>query len=591
VLAFVTNWKLTLITGCIAPATIFVTCIASYVEALVEIKILDCNAQAGSFAEGILASARTVQAFDLRSRLVKDFDDYLQESAKLGHKRNSILGCLFSAEYFILFARIRLCFWQAISRLARGEVKEPGDIFTRMFPRKFILPVYLFTFSRILMSVIVAASSLTAITPYLIHFTRAATAAAELFKLMDRPSLIDPLDKSGQCPEAVTGDIEFEEVSFSYPTRPSTKVLDNYSLKIPAGKTTALVGASGSGKSTIIGLLELWYNPTSGIIKLDGIPIERLKLQWLRKQVRLVQQEPVLFSGSIYDNIVNGPAGTQWEHDDREAKLSRVQEAAKIAFAHDFIMNLLESYDTVIGERGGLLSGGQKQRVALARSIISQPRVLLLDGATSALDPHAEQAVQQALDQVSKERTTIIIAHKLSTIRDADNIVVMQNGRIIEQGTYDSLLALDSAFARLVKAQDLSTVEESSGTSTTSGTTEKPELKPLGLLKTLTPYSNTPRGRMDRQAEKDNYDNWKHIGLFSTILRLIRSTPELRRYYYALFPACFVAGKSADSSGRLCSGLDTNKFSSSCCISWSGNSYVSIHRNFPIYWPPDGKER
>lgn len=325
--------------------------------------------------------------------------------------------------------------------------------------------------------------------------------------MLDRKSLIDPLDESGLCPDVVTGDVEFEEVTFSYPTRPNTTVLDRYSLKIPAGKTTALVGASGSGKSTIVGLLERWYNPNSGIIKLDGVPIGKLNVQWLRKQIRLVQQEPVLFSGSVYDNIANGLAGTPWEHEDRKSKLSRVQEAAKIAFAHDFITNLPQGYDTVIGERGGLLSGGQKQRVAIARSVISQPRVLLLDEATSALDPNAEQLVQQALENFSKGRTTITIAHKLSTIRDADNIVVMQKGLIIEQGSYDSLLSLDGAFARLVKAQDLSTAEESSGTSIASDDAEEPETKPLALTKTLTPYSTTTRGRMDRQADKESYDN------------------------------------------------------------------------------------
>lgn len=402
------------------------------------------------------------------------------------------------------------------------------------------------------MSIIIAASSLTATTPYLIDFTRAATAASEMFKLIDRKSLIDPLDQSGEIPAAVTGEIEFENVSFCYPMRPKTMVLDDYSLRFPAGKTTALVGASGSGKSTIVGLLERWYNPASGSIKLDGTPIGKLNLKWLRQQVRLVQQEPVLFRGSVYDNIVSGLSGTSLEHETRESKLALVQEAAGIAFAHDFITNLPDGYDTVIGERGGLLSGGQKQRVAIARCIISQPRILILDEATSALDPHAEQVVQQALDNVSQGRTTITIAHKLATIQNADNIVVMQQGRIIEQGTYDSLLALDGAFARLVKAQDLAAVDgDSCDTSTESDSPDEQDSAPVQCAKTLTRSSSTTHVQMDRHMIEYNYDNWKRRGFISTVWRLVQSTPELRWYYVALIAACFAAGKLAPRPTRL----------------------------------------
>lgn len=225
----------------------------------------------------------------------------------------------------------------------------------------------------------------------MIDFSRAASAAADLFRLIDRTSTVDPFDVSGQQPPEVEGTIDCENVTFCYPMRPGVKVLENFSLHIPAGKVTALVGASGSGKSTIIGLIERWYNPSSGDSKLDGRSISQLNVQWLRKQVRLVQQEPVLFSGTVYGNIVNGLVGTPWDNESREAKLARVKEAAKIAYAHDFISALPNGYDTIIGERGGLLSGGQKQRLAIARSVISKPRILLLDEATSALDPQAEK--------------------------------------------------------------------------------------------------------------------------------------------------------------------------------------------------------
>ncbi|KAM0270663.1 hypothetical protein ACHAQH_009332 [Verticillium albo-atrum] len=524
-LAFATQWKLTLITCCIAPATLLVIGICSTIEAAIETDILKVHAQGGSFVESVLSSARTIQAFALRTRLVENFDSYLKEARRLGNKKNLLFGFMFSAEYFIMFAGMGLCFWQAISMLASGEVDEPGDVFI------------------VLMSVIVAASSLTATAPYLIDFSRAAAAAAELFRLIDRPSKIDPNDPSGAKPDVVEGTLECENIVFSYPMRPGVTVLNNFTLRIPAGKVTALVGASGSGKSTIIGLMERWYNPDSGCLKLDGRPIDSLNVGWLRKQVRLVQQEPVLFSGTVFENIANGLAGTGWEDESKEQKLARVQEAAKVAFAHDFISDLPDGYDTVIGERGGLLSGGQKQRVAIARSIVSQPKILLLDEATSALDPHAEEVVQKALDNVSKGRTTITIAHKLATIRNADNIVVMEQGRIIEQGTHQSLLEAEGGYSRLVKAQDLSVAakpdsEDDDDDTTADGAADG---KSVELTRSLTRYSTTAQQSMASRLSRDDFDNWKSSGLVSTIFEIIRSTPELTWTYLALFTGCCLA--------------------------------------------------
>ncbi|OTB18178.1 hypothetical protein K445DRAFT_314988 [Daldinia sp. EC12] len=536
VLAFTTQWKLTLITCCIAPAVLIVMGVSSTIEASLESKILKIHAQAGSFTESILSSIRTVHAFGLRSRLMKDLDKYLQASRALGNKKSPLLGCMFSAEYAIIFAGMGLCFWQGIGMLARGEIDEEGDLFT------------------VLMSVIVAAISLTSIAPYMIDFTRAAAAAAELFRLIDRTSAIDPFDQRGEHPTQVTGTIDFDHVTFNYPMRPSVTVLNDFGLHIPAGKVTALVGASGSGKSTIIGLIERWYNPVSGTVKLDGRSIDQLNLQWLRQHVRLVQQEPVLFFGTVFDNIANGLIGTPWENDTPSAKLVRVKEAARIAFADEFIANLPNGYDTVIGERGGLLSGGQKQRVAIARSIVSQPTVLLLDEATSALDPQSEEIVQKALDNVSKGRTTIMIAHKLATIRNADNIVVMEKGRIIEQGTHSSLLERNGVYSRLVRAQDLSVTKQTFDSGSSDEVDEKHEDgEPATLTKSLTRYSTSTNRRLEKHLAQDDFDLWKPVGLLRTVWLLVVSTPELKWTYSLLLFGCLAAAAAFPGQAILMS--------------------------------------
>ncbi|KAM0567766.1 hypothetical protein ACHAP9_006004 [Verticillium nonalfalfae] len=368
IIAFVSQWKLTLILICIVPALILMVGTAGGIDAGIETSILKVYAQAGAFAESSLGNIRAIKAFSLSSRIVDQYTKYLDEARTLGQKKNVLYGLLFAGEYFVMFAGMGLAFWQGITMIARGEVDDIGTVFT------------------------------------------AATAASELFSLIDRKSNIDPFDPAGHTIAEVDGSINIRGLSFSYPTRPDITVLDDFSLYIPAGKVTALVGASGSGKSTIIGLLERWYNPSSGEITLNDRPLSALNLQWLRTNMRLVQQEPVLFIGTVFDNISNGLVGTAWEHETRDERLVRIKDAAKTAFAHDFIENLPQGYETRI--------------------------------ATSALDPHAEEIVQKALDEASKDRTTIVIAQKLKTIQAADNIVVMKQGKIVEQGQHQDLVTL-----------------------------------------------------------------------------------------------------------------------------------------------------
>ncbi|MBE3042207.1 ATP-binding cassette domain-containing protein, partial [Candidatus Bathyarchaeota archaeon] len=250
----------------------------------------------------------------------------------------------------------------------------------------------------------------------------------------------------------------------------------------------------------------------------------------------------MLFRGSVFDNIRHGLIGTEWENSPKEEQMTRVEDAAKMAFAHDFITELPSGYDTQVGERGGLLSGGQKQRVAIARSVISQPKVLLLDEATSALDPHSEAVVQQALDKASEGRTTIVIAHKLATIRKADNIVVMLKGRIVEQGTHGALIARDGTYARLVRIQDLAVLEASSTNGDEEDEAAGGDGEPVELTKTLTRYASSVEGRMESQRERDSYDHHKQLGILATILRLFTGTPELGWAYFFVFASCLAGG-------------------------------------------------
>ena len=281
----------------------------------------------------------------------------------------------------------------------------------------------------------------------------AVTAAERVFEVLDRLPRIDPDARPDGVLDSVRGEVELRDVRFAYPSAPSNVVCDGYSLRVEAGQLVALCGPSGSGKSTFIQLVERFYDPQSGVVMLDGVDVRELNVRWLRRQMGMVGQEPVLFDGSVAENIGFGKEGATQEE---------IEAAARMANAHGFITaDLPDGYGTDVGLFGGRLSGGQKQRVAIARAIIRQPAVLLLDEATSALDNESERVVQAALDEImaKQKRTTIVIAHRLSTIRGADKIAVVSRGRVVEEGTHDELLQIiDGHYQNLVKASRSSTM-------------------------------------------------------------------------------------------------------------------------------------
>ncbi|KAK8019301.1 P-loop containing nucleoside triphosphate hydrolase protein [Apiospora arundinis] len=441
VIGFVEYWKLTLILLSTVVALMLVMGTGSQFIIKYNKHSIQAYALGGSVADEVLSSIRNAVAFGTQDRLAKQYDEHLIRAERFGFKVKATIACMVAGMMWVLYLNYGLSFWVGSKFLIDGDI-----------PLSKVL--------IIMMSVMIGAFNLGNVAPNIQAFGTAVAAAVKIYNTIDRISPLDPTVETGEKLDHVEGTIRLENVKHIYPSRPEVVVMDNVSLEIPAGKTTALVGASGSGKSTIVGLVERFYDPVGGSVYLDGHDISTLNLKWLRQNIALVSQEPTLFGTTIYGNIKHGLIGTQHEHESDEVHKELIIEAAKKANAHDFISSLPEGYETNVGERGFLLSGGQKQRIAIARAIVSDPKILLLDEATSALDTKSEGVVQAALEVAAAGRTTITIAHRLSTIRDAHNIVVMSRGMIIEQGTHDALLEKQGAYFSLVNAQNIAAVNE-----------------------------------------------------------------------------------------------------------------------------------
>ncbi|MED6233000.1 Multidrug resistance protein 1 [Ataeniobius toweri] len=278
------------------------------------------------------------------------------------------------------------------------------------------------------------------------NYAKAKISASHLIMLLNKEPEIDNLSEEGESPDIFDGNVSFEHVKFNYPSRPDVPILRGLNLRVKKGETLALVGSSGCGKSTTIQLLERFYDPREGRVVMDSIDVKQLNIHWLRSQIGIVSQEPVLFDCTLAENIAYGD-------NSRSVTLEEIEAAAKAANIHNFIDELPQKYNTQAGDKGTQLSGGQKQRIAIARAILRNPKVLLLDEATSALDTESEKVVQDALDQASKGRTCIIVAHRLSTIRNAERIAVFQGGVVVEQGTHQQLLAKKGVYHMLVTTQ------------------------------------------------------------------------------------------------------------------------------------------
>ncbi|KAI3790865.1 hypothetical protein L2E82_04252 [Cichorium intybus] len=428
VIAFSKGWLLSIVLLSSIPLLVISAAFMIVVMAKLKSRGQSAYSLGATVVEQTISSIRTVASFTGEKQAIANYDKSLKKAYRAGVQEGLVAGIGSGIFMLSVFCCYSLAIWYG-GRLIIEKGYTGGQVI------------------NIMTAVFLSSFSLGQASPCMTAFASGRVAAFKLFQVIYRKSEIDPYDTSGQKLGDIHGDIEFRDITFSYPSRPEERILDGFSLTIPSGTTTALVGQSGSGKSTIISLIERFYDPQGGQVIIDAINIKEYNLRWLRGKISLVSQEPVLFSSSIKDNIAYGKDG---------ATVKEIKVAAKLANAAKFIENFPQGLDTMVGHHGTHMSGGQKQRIAIARAILKNPRILLLDEATSALDAKSERVVQKALDKIMVNRTTVIVAHRLSTVQTSNVIAVIHNGKIVEKGSHSMLLQdPKGAYSQLIRLQEL----------------------------------------------------------------------------------------------------------------------------------------
>jgi ATP-binding cassette subfamily B protein len=426
--------RMTVVAMAIVPVGVLIALIYGRTFRRLATKVQDALAAATAVADEVISGIRTVRSFARERQEVSRYRKAIDRTFELAAKQALMIGGFSGLVGFVGYGAVALVVWYGGRLVTAGELTM-GQL------------------TAFLLYTGIVAVSLGSLGSLWSDFMRAIGASRRIFELLDERGTLE--GAPGEPAGDVRGALRFDDVTFAYPTRPEQAVLRGFDLEVLPGQVVALVGQSGAGKSTVAVLIQRFYDPQGGSILLDGRNLRTIAPRSLREQIGAVMQEPVLFAESIAENIRYGKPG---------ASDDEVRQAAALANAAGFIEAFPERYDTLVGERGVRLSGGQKQRVAIARAVLKDPRVLILDEATSALDAESEHLVQEALDRLMQGRTTIVIAHRLSTVRRADRVVVLDSGRAVESGTHHALMGRDGIYRRLVERQ-FAEVPDASGVS------------------------------------------------------------------------------------------------------------------------------
>lgn len=416
------DWRLTLFTVCTFPVVLLFMEFFGKKIRKTSGRIQECTADITSVLQESVASARVIKSFVREDYEVDRFDVENRANFRANMKNAQLMATLTPVVELVAAIGVTMIIWYGGNNVINGTITAGSLVAFLTYAVNISNPI-------------------KRLTRVIGNIQKALAAAQRVFMIIDMPEEIAESRDAKQLPE-VSGKVEFQNVSFAYDDKGN--VITDLSFSVKPGEVIAIVGPSGAGKSTIANLLPRFYDVNKGDIKIDGHSVREVTLDSLREQVGIVPQETMLFNGSVYNNILYGRL---------DATKEEIEAAAKAANAHDFIMQLTDGYETKLGDRGVNLSGGQRQRIAIARAILKNPRILILDEATSALDTESERVVQEALDRLMVGRTSFVIAHRLSTVKNADKILVLEKGNLVESGTHDELLALDGLYAHLYKIQ------------------------------------------------------------------------------------------------------------------------------------------